>query len=376
MISKSLDHDSSLPKYLQLQDILVRQIQSDAYQVGDKLCTDKKLKARYRLSTSTVCRALSELERSGLVIRKPGAGTFVKSKAINNPQAAPDTPLRHTLLICGVAPAVEQTLDNVNWFIRHEIYRGLINSFFGRSRIVLLPELFAEIESIPTGEQFGVVITNLSPDIEDQLRKRNVSYMAIDQERKYARLHANTIGFDPLRGVYNAMSCLIEELGHRNVAFIGPDQAKLSSSHRDRWAGYALGLQAYNLPVRDELVVLAAAGTVNGGYDAARQLLQRRVAFTAVFVDTDIKAIGAIQALHEAGLRVPEQVSVLGFDDVPGMDRTDPPLTTVRMPYYEAGVEAVRLLDSKPDADGNRPGRILEARLIVRKSCASLASQL
>ena len=166
------------------------------------------------------------------------------------------------------------------------------------------------------------------------------------------------------------MTYLIEELGHRDIAFIGPGRQVLTNQHRTRWVGYVTGLQAFDIPVNHDLVGLAKVSTVAGGYAAMQGILQRKINFSAVFADTDIKAVGVIQALRDAGLKVPEDVSVVGFDDVPGMDQNVPPLTTVRMPYFEMGVAAVKLLEAPAGPDGARPGKTLPTTLVLRGSCA------
>lgn len=362
------DHNSSLPKYLQLQQILTRQIQSGEYKVGDKLSTDMELKKRYNLSTSTVARALYEMERAGFVTRKQGSGTFVSSITESSLKSAELSD--RALFICGAMPVFNQPQENINWFIGHEIYRGLVNSFTGRIRIVSTTDIFAQINAAPESDKF-VTLVNPLPDVLEELRKQELPYVIIDQRQdQVARVAPDTINVNRLPGVYEAMTYLIEELGHRDIAFIGPTRQHLANLHRTRWVGYITGLQTFDIPVNHDLVGMAEVSTVAGGYAAMQDVLQRKIKFSAVFVDTDIKAIGVIQALRDAGLKVPEDVSVVGFDDVPGMDQNVPPLTTVRMPYFEMGVAAVKLLEAPPGPDGAHPGKTLPTTLVLRESCA------
>ncbi len=376
-MENQIDHESAIPKYLQLQEILAGKIQSGQYKVGEKLSTDAALKQLYRLSTSTVTRALSELEDAGFVTRKQGAGTFVKSLAGAPAHSLPgQARRRRLLLICGAAPDFGQAHENVNWFIGHEIYRGLVNTFDGRVRIVQPEELPEELDDLPAETQGYVAAVNRRSAVFKALGQRKTPYVIIDQQGQTGRVCANTISLDHVRGVYDAMGYLLDELGHRDVAFIGPRRDEVTVQHRGRWSGYCLGLQAFNLPLREELLVYAESGSLADGYRATQALLGRGVKFTAVFVSTDIKAIGAIRALRDAGLKVPEDVSVIGFDDIPGADKNDPPLTTVRLPYFEAGAAAVKLLDTAPDAAGALPGQVLASRLVVRASCASVKSRV
>ncbi|MGI6088184.1 MAG: substrate-binding domain-containing protein [Kiritimatiellia bacterium] len=362
------DHNSSLPKYLQLQQILTRQIQSGEYKVGDKLSTDIELKKRYHLSTSTVARALYEMERAGFVTRKQGSGTFVSSITGSSPKSVELSD--RVLFICGAMPFFNQPPENINWFIGHEIYRGLVNSFMGRIRIVSPTDIFVQIDAAPENSKF-VALVNPNPNVLTELRKREAPYVIISQQQdQVARVAPDTINVNRLPGIYEAMTYLIEELGHRDIAFIGPGRQVLTNQHRTRWVGYVTGLQAFDIPVNHDLVGLAKVSTVAGGYAAMQGILQRKINFSAVFADTDIKAVGVIQALRDAGLKVPEDVSVVGFDDVPGMDQNVPPLTTVRMPYFEMGVAAVKLLEAPAGPDGARPGKTLPTTLVLRGSCA------
>lgn len=371
-----------MPKYLQLQQILIAQIKQDTYKIGDRLCTDTELKQRYSLSTSTVTRALYELERAGFVSRKQGSGTYIKSKKpklllANEPQ----TPVQlhpKTLLICGAQPDFQEIHENINWFIGHEIYRGLLEGFNGRVQIVLPDALPKKIDEALTASQTQlsqtcVALINQRPgfaDILAKMRAHALAHIVIDQISQSPQVLPRVVGMDHRPGVREAMDYLIDDLGHRDIAFIGPEKDSLKIHHRARWAGYCNSLESRGLPLREELLVSSDGGSVQAGYRSARRLLERGVKFSALFATTDLKAFGVIQALQEAGLQIPRDVSVVGFDDIPGCAQNDPPLTTVRLPYYEAGLAASKLLHSQGKTDNTDEGKVLPSRLIKRASCA------
>jgi LacI family transcriptional regulator len=122
--------------------------------------------------------------------------------------------------------------------------------------------------------------------------------------------------------------------------------------------------------VSDPLLIVEGDFTEAGGYRAMQQLLACQP--DAIFAGSDIMAIGAMRALREAGLRVPEDVAVVGFDDVPQAARVEPPLTTVRQPIHRLGATTVdSLLDliSYPDSTPRRI--VLPTELVVRASCGS-----
>jgi LacI family transcriptional regulator len=155
-------------------------------------------------------------------------------------------------------------------------------------------------------------------------------------------------------GHRNALTHLYE-LGHRRIAFIKGQS--FSSDTKSRWEAILKVCDSFKIPVHRELVV-QLAGMAPGsepGYVATRELLKRGSHFSAIFCFNDASAIGAITALHEAGLVVPRQVSVVGFDDIPGAATIRPALTTVRQPLYEMGrTAAMNLLELIRDGAGDR----------------------
>lgn len=137
---------------------------------------------------------------------------------------------------------------------------------------------------------------------------------------------------------------------------------------RERLDGFAEVFEAAGFPVRPEAVV-DGDFKVRGGRDAVESLLRDGVEFDAVFAHNDLSAVGALKALREAGLRVPEDVSVVGFDDVPLAQQTDPALTTVHQPLREMGEAAVAMLLAAL-AEGVAPThrQVIPSRLVVRDS--------
>lgn len=128
-------------------------------------------------------------------------------------------------------------------------------------------------------------------------------------------------------------------LGHRRIAHL---TGRLTLPERDRLTGYRRALAAAGVPVDPRLVV-AAGHLRHHGYAAMEKLLARAVDFTAVFAVNDLTALGAMECLQRRGIRVPEDVSVAGFDDIYLARAATPPLTTLRLPAYEMGVAATEM---------------------------------
>lgn len=172
-----------------------------------------------------------------------------------------------------------------------------------------------------------------------------------------------SIDFDNAEGACLAVRHL-HALGHRRVVFISgpldhPDATQRLQGYRDE-------LMRKDME-SDERLVVYSDYQESGGFRAMNELLASSVNFSAVIAANDQMAYGARLALHRAGLRVPEDVSLMGFDDLPHSAFTLPPLTSVRQSVYEIGISAAKamfdLLHKR-----NPPSRLVEAELVVRES--------
>jgi DNA-binding LacI/PurR family transcriptional regulator len=161
------------------------------------------------------------------------------------------------------------------------------------------------------------------------------------------------------------------DLGHEKIAFMKGSTASVDSE--DRWNAICEVAGQLGICMRSELIVQLQGDdpTPNLGYPFAKQLLARKQRFTALFAYNDISAIGSIFALQEAGLRVPQDVSVVGFDDIQSVAFISPPLTTVRQPLQKMGEIAARtLLDRIEGRAKYVPEIAIEPEFVVRGSSA------
>ena len=169
------------------------------------------------------------------------------------------------------------------------------------------------------------------------------------------------------QGAFDATDSLIN-LGHTRIGFI-TGRMNLGCS-RDRLAGYRAALKKHHIKFDAHLV---SEGTFQQpeGYTCAHALLSQTNRPTAIFASNDVMAFGAMDAAREIGLRIPEDVSIIGFDDLPQSALTHPPLTTVRQPLQEMGRTAVEMvLDLINKRTDKPPERVqLNTELVVRASC-------
>jgi LacI family transcriptional regulator len=168
------------------------------------------------------------------------------------------------------------------------------------------------------------------------------------------------------QGAYKATEYLIE-LGHRRIGFITGAMDQICA--QDRSAGYEAALADHGITFDPELVFEGDFFRPLG-YAGARALLELSHPPTAIFASNDVSAFGVMEAVREHGLRIPDDVSIVGFDDIPQAAHVHPPLTTVRQPLEEMGRAATRMLLEHIQDPLHPPERVqLPTELVLRQSC-------
>jgi len=169
-------------------------------------------------------------------------------------------------------------------------------------------------------------------------------------------------------GAFEATRHLIE-LGHRSIGFLKSDDPSFEEIN-SRYQGYLRAIIKYSLSLDLDRVTEPCDLGFEGGYIAAKALLSRAVELTAIVAPTDYAALGAMRACSEAGVRIPEDISVVGYDDLDiACYQVDKPLTTVKQPKEDFGAAAFDMLYSLIQAERVEP-RVLAPELVVRASSA------
>ena len=186
------------------------------------------------------------------------------------------------------------------------------------------------------------------------------------------------IVLDHVRAAEIALKHLFQ-LGHRDIAFIKGQE--FSSDTEVRWANIEKAARHLGLRISSALISQLQGDSPSPelGYEATRKLLSSHKPFTALFAFNDISAMGAIRALREAGFRVPEDVSVVGFDDIQSAAYQNPALTTVRQPLREMGrIAAETLLRRIRASESNSHGgeRMVEPKLMIRETTCRVSNGL
>lgn len=210
-----------------------------------------------------------------------------------------------------------------------------------------------------------ILVDEKNPSLITRLKERGNPFVLINELDK----DVDCVNVDYQEGAKIAAEHLIN-LGHKKICCVRGDL--VIDSDCQRLAGYKEALQKYNLKVEDELII-------NGGFSeeksfkAVRQLLEKKGKFTAIFAISDIMGIGAMEAVQQANLRVPQDIAVVGFDDIPLSSYVKPSLTTVKLPMTEMGEKAAQILidrvvdEKKEKAQPVR--EVLKTKLVIRDSC-------
>lgn len=257
-----------------------------------------------------------------------------------------------------------------------------------------IPPIIRGIEDIikPAGYFSTIINSDWNPDIEDEaindLNNRKIDGIIFVEtwhrsartirektDKPFVFVHRlfhsemeNTIRVDEIYGARLATGHLAR-LGHQKIAYInGPMDWDAS---KKRLKGYREELRAWKIPCRQEFVC-HGDWEVAGGYNATQAMLQLPDRPTAIFAANDLMALGAVYAIQEAGLRVPEDIAVVGYDNRNFAGIVRPALTTVTLPAEAMGQEAARLmLDLILHQKSKEKGVEVQGKLIVRQSCGA-----
>jgi LacI family transcriptional regulator len=213
----------------------------------------------------------------------------------------------------------------------------------------------------------GVIMSSslIDDPVVQALYESNMPFVLIG---RHLTLDVNYVDVDNIQGGREATSHLLR-LGRQRVGTITGPQHMIAGI--DRYQGYCQALQAMQCPLQAELV---AEGdfTEESGYLGMRKLLPHKP--DAVFVATDTMAMGALRALREEGVRVPQEIALVGYDDMPTASQFDPPLTTINQSTVRLGSAAVEMLLEVISCPGSpRRHQLLQPELVVRRSCGTIA---
>lgn len=224
----------------------------------------------------------------------------------------------------------------------------------------------AHIRTLRSKSVDGIIIVPTTQQVEhiNRLIENNLPVVVMD--RLVPEAKADIVLIDNFQGTHDATEYLIK-LGHQDIGYI--DRPFDLPHSLDRFSGYKKALEGQGIEPQEDLVVRGGFNYEDGA-KATEILLNRKPAPTAVLAFNDISAVGAMRKIQDWGLMVPEDISVIGFDDIPQSAYTIPRLTTVHFPKKRVAEAACKLLFERIEGSSSEPKKevILPLHLVVRES--------
>ncbi|MDD5599453.1 MAG: GntR family transcriptional regulator [Victivallaceae bacterium] len=362
--------------YSGVENDLIDQIRSGTLKPHECILSENEISRKYNISRRSSRKALDNLVKKGLLYRMAGKGTFV-ADVKNTPGS---------LNLCQYTFAfIVPDIDDI--FIS-EICKGLQEAANASRCNLIIQSSNGDIEKENINIEYalqqhvnGVIIFpnwgKANIDVIYRLKEEKIPFVLID--RYFKDFDTDYVVVDNRRGAFEMTSYLIR-LGHRKIGHLYGTEG---SANDERLEGYRDALAAAGIVYRTDYVKkIDMEMRLNGedrfepdrqgGYENMRKLLALEEPTTAVFAGNDYQAIGAMQAIKDAGLKVPDDVSVAGFDDLKFSPLLETPLTTVRQPKKEIGLKAFNiLLDKVRNDDCKETAKVvLDTEIVIRKSCS------
>ncbi len=351
------------PKYYQLKRHLLDQIQRGEFLPGQQLDTEYVLAKQFNLSRQTVRQALGELEKEGWIVRQQGRGTFI-SDQLRKPKP------------------IALIIKSVSNYTFPEILRGIENrlSEAGFELKFYLsqdnPELEGEcLKKALDNEIEGLIIEPAKSigqcrnlHYYQEFAKRHIPCLFIHSF--WNELDPAYLVIDDCKGGYLATHYLLN-LGHKRIAGIFNID---SSQGVQRLTGFKKALQEYGIEPDQRLIGEYQYRTdfATFPFQFMQEILQRPQYPTAVFCYNDVDAIRALDAIRQAGLKVPDDISVIGYNDSGLTTVSEVKLTSVKHPKRDFGLQAASLMINMIKRRIEKPRMIIQPELIIRSSCRSI----
>jgi DNA-binding LacI/PurR family transcriptional regulator len=346
--------------YQQLRQDLLARIRREEFKPGSVLPSENQLCEDYGVSVTTARRAFLELVKEGVVRRKAGVGTIVATE-VRQAQI-------NFVSIDYVGDSWRQYSN-----IMGEMIGGVSEYAWNHNATLNIlgvkdEDAAAYLRRLVEDRSTDGVLLRVANDVREEhvdiLEQAGIPYVVI--KRRIPGRKMNYVNSDDVAGARMATSYLID-MGHQRIGFVCA-KPNVTIGH-ERQAGYEEALAERGLGLDEELIRTEPYFTQEMGYKAVHSLIELPDPPTALFVASDTMAVGGYEAIQEFGLRIPEDISVVGYDDIALAAALMPPLTTIRTSFYEFGQLSTQLLLELIDNRANvSRTRTIHPRLIVRRS--------
>lgn len=362
MSTSGLRRQAGGPMYHQLRQDLLARIRRGEFPPGSQLPSENQLCEQYGVSVTTARRAFLELVKEGVVKRKAGVGTTVAPQVRRARLAfiSIDYVGDAWRYVSSVMGEMISGIGEYAW--RHDATLNFIGVEDGEAATYL--------RGLVEERSADGVLLRTANDIREEhleiLERAGMPYVVIKRHIPGRRM--NHVNSDDVAGAKLATSHLLG-LGHRRIGLVcAKPNVTLG---RERLLGYREALSEWGIGFDEKLVRQEPYFTRDCGYRAMRSLLESPAPPSAVFVASDTMALGGYEAAWDLRVKIPDDISIVGYDDIIAAATLQPPLTTIRTSYYDFGNLATRLLLELVEGREVAPQqRMIEPELMVRDSAA------
>ncbi len=353
------------PFYKQVMDEIVHRIDAGELKAGDKIETQYELAKRYDVSLITIKRALSELISAGLLYARVGKGTFV---AIRKPSIDFSKHKTIAYVLKDLDnPFYASIVSSVERHLSKNDYNFLLYSSDNRKE-----KEDRKIKDFISMGVSGLIIGSMShihytTSLLKQLHNKHFPFVMVSYTEDP---EISFIGTDQEEGGYLATKHLIN-LGYKKIGYINGEEGNLVGECRKR--GFIRAMEESNVSLNENylyrLKVTGKRNDYKSGYNLGQQFFTIKDWPDSLFIYNDLSALGFIKALSEQGVKVPQDVAIVGFDDINMGETAAVPLTTVHQPTAKIGEYVVKCLLSKIEGEKSVARKVMKPKLIIRESC-------
>lgn len=348
--------------YGQIVEYLIKKIENKEIVIGDKLPTEQELMKDFNVSRITAKKALEELKNMGLIYRKKGHGSFLSSTI--------DKEFIKQKVVSMIIPYENSTGRFIDYirgagdYLYKKGYFLSVNCTDGdefKEREYLINFSKSQVKGIiyyPTNR-------TKSFDILYLLSENKYPIAVID--KYFESLPISYSVSDNFAGGFEACMHLIK-LGHRKIAFISSVDIGSISSLRDRFLGYCKALKDNNIEIHDDFIVNEFSNNKTDNLNSICKKLLKKGA-TAIISENDYVALDIMKNLVLEGLKIPNDISLVGFDNIPILQQMDISLTTIEQNFYEIGRKAAEIvIENIEGRDVGQVKSIIPIKLIKGES--------
>lgn len=357
-----MNNGEKLPKYMQIAEYFKREIMEGRISPGEKILSENEIVNRFKVSRHTVRQALIELEKYNYIYKEQGKGTFCSytknEEKVKKKTVAVLTTYISNYIFPSIISGIEEVLSSSGYSLL------LFNTNNEKNKEGECLQKILEYDVVGLIVEPTMSATeNVNLKFYNKFKDRNIPYIMINA--CYKDLDSPYVVMDDIEGGYVLTKYLLQ-LGHKNIAGIFKVDDMQGVNRKE---GYYKALKEFNLPVNEGIICkYETKQEFFSVYDFTCNTIRKNERPTAIVCYNDEVAVHALQAIRDEGLRVPEDISIVSYDDSYIATATEVKLTTVRHPKDEMGRRAARLLVDMIEGRVEKPYYVYRPELIVRNS--------